>query len=105
LAAVSAAKSTGNGSILWPLGTSSIEDLPWDLASAIQHAARILHWRENLLTDDMPPEWMLPFDDMLVDWFEAVKEKHAEERGTSSSGDTEAPMMGNSMADDFRASS
>lgn len=40
---------------------------------AVSHADTILHWRENLLADEMPPEWMWPFPDELNKWFEQVE--------------------------------
>jgi hypothetical protein len=43
---------------------------------AISHALSILHWQENLTSEDMPPEWMWPLNDSLDEWFEEVDARH-----------------------------
>lgn len=40
---------------------------------AVAHADTVLHWRENLMSEEMPPEWMWPFPDELNKWFEQVE--------------------------------
>lgn len=44
---------------------------------AVSHALTILHWQENLLEEDMPPEWMWPLADELNEWFEEVLDRRA----------------------------
>lgn len=97
---VRAAKLSGNGSGLFPEGVTSVNDIPWDLSVAIEQGLRICNWQENLLDDEMPPNWMWPFDDELEIWFENVDRERAEKYGgSSSSSDVESTeMMGNELA-------
>jgi hypothetical protein len=68
--------------------------VPWDLTIAIEHANRVLDWHENLMEDELPPEWMWPLDNEIASWFEGVKRQRDEKFGTSSSnGDREVDMM------------
>lgn len=47
----------------------------------------------------MPPEWMWPFDTLIVDWFQQVKEKRAAEaRGEKTAPMVEGPMIENEYA-------
>src|SRR5262249_757835 len=86
LAIVRGARRGGNGQYLWPGGCESIEDVPADLVRAVNHAYTILAWQENLISDEIPPEWMWSLDDELEEWFEQVTEKRkARFSGTSSS--------------------
>lgn len=67
---------------------------------AIQHANKVLDWAENLEADEMPPEWMWPWEEELDSWFETVKQKR-EERfsgGSTSSDDSGGPMLQNEYA-------
>lgn len=52
-----------------------MEQVPWDLTNAIQRATQILWWQDNLQEKWMPPEWMWPLDEELVEHFEWVKEQ------------------------------
>jgi hypothetical protein len=49
---------------------------------AISHAQTILSWQDNLLSEDMPPEWMWPLSDELEGWFEDVKKRQEERYGS-----------------------
>lgn len=40
--------------------------------AAVAHAHKILDWFEHLMPNEVPPEWMWPFDDLLEEWFEDV---------------------------------
>lgn len=60
---------------------------------AITHAQTILGWQENLLTEDMPPEWMWPLTEELDDWFKDVKARHDERYGGSRDEKDDAPDM------------
>lgn len=71
---------------------------------AISQANRILDWYENLQSDEMPPEWMWPFDEELELWFEEVERKREEKyggEGDSSDASSEA-MLSNEYARDRR---
>jgi hypothetical protein len=101
---VIASKAGGDGRALLPHGIESIEDLPWDIARAIDHAHRVISWQENLSKEEQPPKWMWPHEDELTEWFKEVQLVRDEKYGTDSGGgdSREAPMegmMGNSMAD------
>lgn len=93
----------GAPDLLWPRDCTSIEELPTELIHAVDHANRICDWQENLPKDEMPPEWMWPFEEELVAWFESVNEAREAERSSSSpNGDTSVPMMQNEMAEGRR---
>lgn len=51
----------------------------------MEHATRINNWYENLTSEDMPPQWMWPFEDELSSWFELVEIRRKERYG----GDTD----------------
>lgn len=90
------ARSTGNGSSLFPDGVKSIEEVPVDLLRAISHANKILDWHENLSSDEIPPEWMWPFDKRLSEHFDEIKEARNNPEAVD---DREVvPMMTNEMA-------
>lgn len=66
---------------------------------AILHAIRICGWQENLTEDEMPPDWMWSFEDLLEPWFEEVDEKRkARFGGNDRDTDTTVPMMENELA-------
>jgi hypothetical protein len=61
---------------------------------AIAHATTLLSWQENLMSEDMPPEWMWPLPDELEDWFVDVKKRQDERYGTGDKEPAEdAPGM------------
>lgn len=64
---------------------------------AVSHALTVIGWQENLLSEEMPPEWMWPLTDELEEWFEAVSARRKD--GTSRDDDLEdAPdMMQNTL--------
>lgn len=66
---------------------------------AIEHANRILDWQENLLEDEMPPEWMWHLDHELEPWFDEVERKREERYGARDDDrDERVPMMDNELA-------
>ena len=98
-----AAKISGGGTSLLPKEMTSTEEMPWDLALAIEHAMRILSWQENLLGKEMPPDWMLPFDKELEIWFERVDRERKEKYGDDSGDDREqVDMMENEFSARFK---
>lgn len=70
--------------------------MPLDLVRAIAHANKILDWHENLKTEDIPPEWMWPFDKELKEWFDEIKREQANPEPANA--DTTVPMMQNELA-------
>lgn len=100
----SAAKASGNGSLLWPEGCESIADISWELSAVIQHAYRILNWQENLSEDEMPPVYIWPFEEELELHFERVDKARKDKYGGSSGDDDDGgtPMMSNELADKVR---
>jgi len=62
-----------------------VEDIPADLARAIEHATKVNMWYENLASDEIPPQWMWPHDGELKDWFDQVK---VNRKSGSSSGES-----------------
>lgn len=91
------AKKGGSGAILLPRGVSSIEDVPADLASAIEHGYKILDWQENLTEEEMPARWMWHLDWEIEKWFEEVRAVRAAKFGGNSDSDDReiVPMMKN----------
>lgn len=77
-----------------PHGIESVEDVPWDLARAIDHAHRILHWQENLSKEEQPPKWMWAHDDELKEWFKEVELLRGPGVDGGGGDDREAPMEG-----------
>lgn len=75
---------------------STIQDIPHDLHSAIEHAYRILNWQENLEEKEMPESWMWHLEWELEAHFEhvATERKLRYGGGGSSSDDAEEPMGG-----------
>lgn len=71
---------------------------------ALSQAHKILDWFENLSGDEIPPEWMWPFDDELEVHFQEVEARRNEKYGvTSSGGDVDGgPMMANELAQGMR---
>lgn len=93
------ARQAGNGALLWPVGCSRIEEVPWDLTVAIDHAYLVLRLKENLLKEDTPPDWMWAFDDELQIWFKEVDSR----RRSGREPDTELEgTVENEYADRFR---
>jgi hypothetical protein len=68
-----------------------------DLLRAIGQANKILSWYENLAEDDIPPEWMWGFDDLLEEWFDDIRAARAS-GSTPTEQHTEVPMMENELA-------
>jgi len=60
----------------------------------VSHAYRILHWQENLVGDEMPPEWMWPLSDELEDWFADVEVKRKAKYGGGGADEFEDPPEG-----------
>lgn len=64
-----------------------MEDVPIDLTRAVEHAFKILDWHENLLSEEIPPQWMWHLDDELEHWFDAVKKQRDEKYGGNNNSD------------------
>lgn len=59
----------------------------------------MLDWQETLTTDEMPPEWMWPIDEAIVEWMDRIREERLERAGKDPEDDREqVPMMGNELA-------
>lgn len=50
-----------------------------------------------MMEDDIPPEWMWPFDEEISKWFDELKEEKANSSGRTEQL-TEVPMMENELA-------
>lgn len=66
---------------------------------AIQHAMTVLQWRENLVSEEMPPEWMWIFDNELEIHFQEVDRARKAKYGISDDEDYEyeEPSVGNEL--------
>lgn len=96
-----AARKSGNGSLLWPEGCESIEEVPVEVIQAVEHAFKILDWYENMTKDEVPPRWMWTVDHELDLWFEEV-ERQREEKYGGRSEDESAGMMSNELAEQLK---
>ena len=81
-----------------PHGLRSVEDIPWDLARAIEHANRVLNWQKNLSPDEQPPTWMWPHEHELKEWFDEVRAVREEKWGGGGDSREDTDMMGNELA-------
>ena len=83
-----------------PHGIESIEDIPWDLVRAIEHAHLILGWQENLVSEEIPPRWMWAHDYELKQWFDEIRMAREEKYGGDhdDDGDAGSEMMSNDLA-------
>ena len=90
---IQAIRHGGNQQVLFPVGCERIEEVPADLMLAIEHAHRVLSWRENLPNDEMPPAWMWHIESELDSWFKKVEEKR-KDRGNSGSDDDDSGSSG-----------
>lgn len=102
MSSVRSAQKNGNGRFLYPREVESIEEAPWDLSAAIAHATKIMSWMENLQRDEIPPEWMWPFDDELEIWFENVDREREARYSGGDKEDPDKPMMGNELSERFK---
>ncbi len=93
-----AAADGGDGGALWPVGCERVEDVPYDLARALPHAHRILNWYENVSEDEMPPQWMWPFEEKLEEHFATIKANRESETIEDNSG-AETSLTKNELAD------
>jgi hypothetical protein len=85
----------GNGALLWPVGVTSIEEVPWDLAEAVNQAQRILDWYESSLEEDIPPQHLWPFSAEVSDWFAGVRIRKRREREDMNDPDLASGMTEN----------
>ena len=95
---VRTARATGHS--LWPEGCSTIDDVSNDLISAIAHASNVINWRENMSKEEVPPEWMWPFNEELDEWFDEVEFQRSQKYGGGSDAD-DADMDRNEYAKDL----
>jgi hypothetical protein len=79
-----------------------MEDVPAELARAVEHAFKILDWHEHLLSEEIPPRWMWPLDEELDAWFKEVERKREEKFGSKDKDDPGGDMMVNELAEEFR---
>ncbi len=69
----------------------------------IGHAQTVISWQENLPSDEMPPEWMWPFDKEIEAWFQEVKRARDEKYGGGSdSREDPGDMMENDLVSEFK---
>lgn len=99
---VRVANNGGDGSMVWPRGCTSIEDVPWDLLEAIKHAHIVLGWQEHLTKEEMPPEWMWPFSDEVGEWMDNVWYARRNHQDFESPHQEAASMDSNEFADRFK---
>lgn len=54
-----------------------------------------MQWEENLLADDMPPEWMWALPEDLAEWFDEVEQRY---RSGRTRDEDEGEMVDNELA-------
>ena len=82
-----------------------MEDAPIDLVRTVEHSFKVLDWYENLLTEEVPPQWMWTVEHELELWFERVERDREAKYGGGGSGsddDDMGQMMRNELADEIR---
>ena len=89
-------KRSGAGSSILPVDVASVEDLPADLALALDHGYKILAWQENLQEEEMPPRWMWHLDWELEEWFKEIELIRKSKYGGETDDREEVDMMKNS---------
>lgn len=60
-----------------------MSEIPWFLQVAIEHALTILSWHENLMKDEVPPEYLWEDVEGLEQWWRSVEEKRRDGLPTS----------------------
>lgn len=83
-----AAQKAGDFRVLFPEGVERIDQIPWYLQVAIDHALTILTWYENLPKEDMPPEYLWEDSEGLEMWWKTV-EARREDGVPTSQGDAD----------------
>lgn len=78
-----AAQKAGDFRSLYPKGAERIEDVPWFLMVAIEHALTIISWHENLPSDEQPPEYLWEDSEGLEWWWATVEDKRNDGVSTS----------------------
>lgn len=68
---------------------------------AISHAQTILNWQENLFGEDMPPEWMWPFNEELEKHFDEVEKRRKRKYGEDEEEES-GPMVQNELSRHMR---
>jgi hypothetical protein len=99
---VASTKTSGSGHLLWPKWCSSVEDVPHDLMTAIEHGQKVISWYENLPEEEIPPRWMWPLDHELETWFLEMKRIREAGASMSSPDDQDSEMMENEFAARFK---
>lgn len=61
--------------MLYPKGCDSVFDIPWFLQVAIDQGLMILNWRENLTSEEVPPEHIWEDSEGLDEWWKQVDAK------------------------------
>lgn len=90
----------GSQAVLFPKGCQTIEDLPADFSLALAHAHMVNTWYSNCSTEEMPPQWMWPFESEISQWFDEVK--LARESGSGGEDADNQNMVVNEYAKDIR---
>lgn len=99
---VNSARKAGDFRVLFPHGMDRIEDVPWFLQDAINHALGILAWHENYLSDELPHENLWDDSQAVEEHFERLRQrKEAEREGYGRDEDGESEMTSNDLASVF----
>lgn len=61
--------------------------MSWQFEAAFAHASTICSWFENLPKEEVPPQWIWPFDDLVSEWFKTV-EKAREKKFNNADNDS-----------------
>lgn len=85
-----------------PHGKGSIDEVSFELVSAISHAVRVVGWQENLRSKEMPPRWMWAHAKELEEWFEEVDTLRRQEYGIEDDGGESVEMTRNTLSSRFK---
>lgn len=92
---------------LWPKGVKRMDQVPWYLHEAIQHALHVLSWFENYQEKEIPDENIWDDPQALEQHWKLVKIRREDERnGVTPADEDTVPgsgdMMDNAYASSFR---
>jgi hypothetical protein len=107
LSLVSSARRAGDFRVLYPKGVKRIDQVPWPLQEAINHALGVLSWFENYVSEEIPPENLWDDGEFVEEHFKRIRQQKEDERegwgGSKKEADEESDLMSNDMASVFKA--
>lgn len=98
----------GSGGDFSSFFEGTIQDAPWTIVVALNHALTVISWHENLPREEQPPRHIWHSGDLVEKWFKNVEKERNSKYGNSgrkhSSYDDadDVPMTSNDLAASLR---